>query len=451
MRVSPLAAAGSGNTAPGEPAADACPPSALRRCSRLPAATFAREHWDQAPLLSRAAELPALPASFADLLSADAVDEMVTGRGLRLPFFRMVRDGETLPVSSVTRSVMSGDRRISDMADPDRVREHFTDGATLVLQSLHRSHPPLVRFCRELADELGHPTQCNAYITPPGSQGFAAHHDTHDVFVLQVDGCKRWNIYPPVHPLPLADQSGAGRDEDGRLIAEDASPLLSVELQPGDALYLPRGYVHAAETAEARSIHLTIGVLVHRWHDLLRDLVTLAGRELSFREALPLSTACVGSDNSTDRLDVAAFLRRTAEWVEKADPDGLAALVRERLGRGRPVEPLGPLAAQRGVEEFDPDTLVRLRSGVSWTLDLDADEDRVVLRLPDRDVSMPRATETALRLALSGAPVCARELSTLTAASTSTGRQDAWLDVSGAVVLLRRLLREGALIPLAGP
>src|SRR5438270_3075944 len=54
----------------------------------------------------------------------------------------------------------------------------------------------------------------------------AAHHDTHDVFVLQVDGCKRWNIYPPVHPLPLADQAGVGRDEDGRLVAENATPLL---------------------------------------------------------------------------------------------------------------------------------------------------------------------------------------------------------------------------------
>jgi lysine-specific demethylase/histidyl-hydroxylase NO66 len=396
-------------------------------------------------MLSRASQLP---APFTDLLSAEAVDELVTGRGLRLPSFRMVRDGETLPASAVTRAVMSGDRRLNDMADPDRIREHFTDGATLVLQSLHRSHPPLVRFCRELADELGHPTQCNAYVTPLGSQGFAAHHDTHDVFVLQVDGCKRWNIYPPVHALPLADQAGVGRDADGRLVADDPTPLLSVELQPGDALYLPRGYVHAAETADDRSIHLTIGVLVHRWHDLLRDLVTLAGEDLAFRRALPLSVTGTGHEDPEARLDLAAFLRRTADWVEGADRDGLAALVRKRLGRGRPAEPLGPLAAQRLLAEFDAGTRVRLRSGVSWTLQADADQDRVVLRLPDRELSLPRATETALRLALSGAPMSASELCTLTAASSSP---EASLDLAGAVVLLRRLLREGALIPLAGP
>jgi hypothetical protein len=389
-----------------------------------------------------------LPGSFDDLLSASTVDEIVTGRGLRLPFFRMVSDGETLPASSVTRSVMSGDRRISDLADPDKIRENFAAGATLVLQSLHRSHPPLIGFCSALADQLGHPTQCNAYVTPPGSQGFAAHHDTHDVFVLQVDGRKRWNIYPPVHPLPLADESGVGRDDEGRLLPDDATPLLSVQLESGDALYLPRGYVHAAETADERSIHLTVGILVHRWHDILRDLVTLAGQDPAFRAALPLPAADLGGEGSTRPLDLAAFLRRTAEWVETADPDRLTELVRERLVRGRPPEPLGPLAAQRGAAEFDADTWLRLRQGVPWLLVPTPEETRIVLRLPDRDVSWPRGTETALRLALSGAPVNAGELSALTAASAD---QEAALDVAGAVVLLRRLLREGALIPLAGP
>jgi hypothetical protein len=193
---------------------------------------------------------------------------------------------------------------------------------------------------------------------------------------------------------------------------------------------------------------LTVGILVHRWHDVLRDLVTLAGQDPDFRAALPLPTADLGSEDNTRPLDLAAFLRRTAEWVEKADPEGLAELVRERLGRGRPAEPLGPLAAQRSQAQFDTDTWVRLRQGVDWTLVPAPEEARVVLRLPDRDVSWPRGTETALRLALSGTPVNAAELSALTAASAE---QEAALDVAGAVVLLRRLLREGALIPLAGP
>ena len=36
-----------------------------------------------------------------------------------------------------------------------------------------------------------------------GAQGFKVHHDTHDVFCLQVEGEKRWLVYPPVLELPL--------------------------------------------------------------------------------------------------------------------------------------------------------------------------------------------------------------------------------------------------------
>ena len=84
-----------------------------------------------------------------------------------------------------------------------------------------------MRFCRDLADELGHATQCNAYVTPPGSQGFAPHHDTHDVFVLQVDGHKRWNIYEPLIRLPLKSQPSQNLTGEGPLVPEGTEPVLS--------------------------------------------------------------------------------------------------------------------------------------------------------------------------------------------------------------------------------
>ena len=83
---------------------------------------------------------------------------------------------------------------------------HFADGATLVLQGLHRTWEPLLDFSQQLAADLGHPNQVNAYVTPPQSTGFSDHYDVHDVFVLQVEGEKRWRIRPPVHVAPLRDQ-----------------------------------------------------------------------------------------------------------------------------------------------------------------------------------------------------------------------------------------------------
>lgn len=47
--------------------------------------------------------------------------------------------------------------------------------------------------------------QCsNAYLTPPGSQGFAPHYDDIDAFIMQLEGAKAWKVYvDPDNLLPL--------------------------------------------------------------------------------------------------------------------------------------------------------------------------------------------------------------------------------------------------------
>ena len=93
----------------------------------------------------------------------------------------------------------------------DAVLRLFADGSTVVLQGLHRLWPPLIEFADQLAADLGHPTQVNAYITPPSSRGFSPHYDVHDVFVLQVAGEKHWRIHEPVLPDPLRTQPWTDR------------------------------------------------------------------------------------------------------------------------------------------------------------------------------------------------------------------------------------------------
>jgi lysine-specific demethylase/histidyl-hydroxylase NO66 len=89
------------------------------------------------------------------------------------------------PASRYTRSGGTG-ALVGDQVADDRVLELFLDGHTVVLQGLHRLWPPLIDFAGALTTDLGHPVQVNAYVTPASSQGFSAHYDVHDVFVLQV-------------------------------------------------------------------------------------------------------------------------------------------------------------------------------------------------------------------------------------------------------------------------
>src|SRR3954454_18058332 len=166
-------------------------PRGLSRPVATDRETFAAGYWGRSALLSRAADLP---APFTDLLGADAVDELVSARGLRTPFLRVAQNGATLADKTFTAPGGVG-AGIADQVSDTRLVELFGDGATLVLQALHRVWPPVIALCGGLAAELGHPVQANAYVPPPQNQGFSNHYDVHDVFVLQIDGRKRWQIH----------------------------------------------------------------------------------------------------------------------------------------------------------------------------------------------------------------------------------------------------------------
>ena len=141
-------------------------------------------------------------------------------RGLRTPFIRMAKAGRCSTRRRSRRRAGSG-AEIGDQVRDDKVAALFGEGATVVLQALHRTWPPVIDFCTRLAAELGHPVQANAYITPPSSRGFSAHYDVHDVFVLQLAGRKHWTIHEPVHPDPLRDQPGATAVGGGRAAAAE--------------------------------------------------------------------------------------------------------------------------------------------------------------------------------------------------------------------------------------
>jgi bifunctional lysine-specific demethylase and histidyl-hydroxylase NO66 len=97
-------------------------------------------------------------------------------------------------------------------------------------------------------------------------QGFAPHFDDVDVYILQVEGAKRWRVYAPLpgHALPRY----SSRDFED---AEIGEPLLDTVLRPGDLLYLPRGTIHqAAALEDDHSLHLTVSSEQRRsWADFL--------------------------------------------------------------------------------------------------------------------------------------------------------------------------------------
>lgn len=402
--------------------------TALARCVACPAQSFAEENWGRAPRLSRAAELG---ADFSDLLSVAAIDELVSARGLRTPFLRMAKDGAVQPAASFTRGGGAG-AGITDQAADDKVLAAIADGSTLVLQGLHRTWPPLVGFGARLAEELGHPVQINAYITPPQNQGFAPHHDVHDVFVLQVSGQKHWIVHRPVVDNPLDNQSFDGfKAKIAERVAEEA--LIDTTLEPGDALYLPRGTVHSAEALGETSIHLTVGVHPLTRYQLVRFLFDAVQDDPQLRVSLPMGADLADPDVLAPHLAATiAALRVSLERVPETQ-------IAERIGtnlmqRTRP-EAIGPLAQLAAADAVASETRLRRRRALRLRLVSGNGADgreSVKIVLLDRTIDLPASASDAVGVAVDGCAFTPADLPGL-------GPEE-------QLTLARRLLREGVLV-----
>jgi cupin superfamily protein len=266
---------------------------------------------------------------------------------------------------------------------------------------------PLARFCRALEAELGQPVQANSYYTPARSQGFAVHHDTHDVFVLQVAGEKQWRIYEPLLELPLKHQHYS------QALGEHGAPTQELTLRAGDTLYLPRGWLHDALTSESDSLHVTIGVNLHTWVDALRAALEECEEDLDFRRSVP-------EDGELE----ADLLERLAERLR---PDDVARRARARFVRGRRPVLDGQVEEVRALRSLTADTRLERRPTVI------ADLDDTTLSFEGKHVTFPEQAREELEAVFAAdAPFAAGEL-------------PGELDEESRLVLVRRLIREGFL------
>jgi bifunctional lysine-specific demethylase and histidyl-hydroxylase NO66 len=420
----------------------------LRRLVHVDPQTFARDMWGRAALLSLREDLPdGLPGELAvcDLFGPDAVDELVSRRGLRTPFLRVAKDGTTLGDAAFTAGGGVG-ASIADQVSDDKLLRLFDGGATIVLQGLHRVWPPLIEFSQALAADLGHPVQVNAYVTPPRSRGFDDHYDVHDVFVLQVDGEKRWRVHQPVHEAPLRDQPWT----DHRSAVEAAArtePVIDVVLRPGDCLYLPRGYLHAATALGETSTHLTFGV--HTWtrhhlaDELARAALSALADDVESRRSLPLGVA-VG-DASDIAEEVEAVRRVIADAIENVATDVVAARLAQRSRASGRAAPVGPLAQLRIANRIgDPDVRLRLRPHLAAAVENVPDghgrAGHPVLRSRAGDMDLTESDVPAVERLLAAARP--------TEAATPTGSPDTVADVLTDLDpdLVRRLVLAGVLV-----
>jgi ribosomal protein L16 Arg81 hydroxylase len=276
-------------------------------------AAFFRDHWEKKPL-----HLARRDAQYyRGLFSLCDVDSVIA---FTRPKFAEPEDFK--PGGGRTRNFIQGlladDDTSPSVVYPDvsDVHRAFARGKTLILGAMQQRWPAVAALCRVLEELFGCPVHTNLYLTPKGAQGFDAHFDTHEVFVLQVAGTKHWRFFGPARELPLADEWMPLEKEDIGPVTQEAF------LEPGDLLYMPRGHIHEAFTSDIASLHLTVGVKVHRWVDLLRQaLDDVAARDVRLRETLPFGLLSDGRvtvprERFRELLQAVADTARADEAVE---------------------------------------------------------------------------------------------------------------------------------------
>ena len=380
--------------------------AALERClDPVGAETFFAEHWERKPLVVARSE----PGRFDDLLSEADVERLVCSTAIRYPAFRLVREGGQLDLGSYTKDV-PWRPAFTKTADVRRVVAEWEAGATIVLQALHVNWLPLAIFCRQLEEALGLPVQTNSYYTPRGSQGFAVHHDTHDVLVLQVAGEKRWLLYDPLMELPLKHQRYS------KSLGDHGEPTDDIVLRAGDTLYLPRGWLHQAETSDTDSLHLTVGINAYTWLDAARAALDPLEQDPDLRRNV---------DGGDEAEAIAERLRA------QLDPEAVALRRRRRfLDTRRPIREDG-LTQLRALERLGVDTPLERRSTV--IADLEDREDGVGLVFEGKELRFPEQARVEVTACFEAdEPFRAADL-------------PGDLDEAGRLVLVRRLVREGFL------
>src|SRR5688500_12492091 len=336
------------------------------------------------------------PDRYADLLTLDTLDHFIASANLREGMVDLASQK-----SRIARDTyVDNSGRISSVG----IVENYLGGATVIFPHLHESLFNLGEFCRSLEEVFSCHVQTNVYLTPhvstegTANQGFPPHYDNHDVFIMQIAGTKAWRFYGvPVETPYRGEEFQVGRHEPGEISRE-------FTLNPGDCVYIPRGLMHDAQNVgSAPSLHITVGLIVKTWADLLLESISeLALSEPDFRRSLPAGFAAREFDREEARRH---YNRLTALIAAKASMDNAFDLLADNFVRARKPNVAGVIATAHASK---PGDRFKRRRFVPWNVA--DDEGKLVLIGPGGDLDFRAEDGDALERALSGAPFTAADL-----------------------------------------
>ncbi|XP_059208291.1 ribosomal oxygenase 2 [Centropristis striata] len=268
---------------------------------------FFRDYWEKKPLHLQRSD-PSTASYYQSLFQLSDLQSLCSHH------LEYCRDVNVVRCVNGKKKVLNKQGRVKN---GDLNKNFVQNKATIQFHQPQRFKDELWRIQEKLECFFGGLVGSNVYITPQESQGLPAHYDDVEVFILQLEGQKRWLLYTPTVPL-AAEYSVESEERIG-------SPTHEIIMKAGDLLYFPRGTIHQASTPAGvdHSTHLTLSTYQRMsWGDLLLDVFPslLSDRsktEVSLREGMPRRLLLGNSEGLDTCRQLAAGLRSLADEMER--------------------------------------------------------------------------------------------------------------------------------------
>jgi len=193
---------------------------------------------------------------------------------LRKPYFSVFKEGVWVRPEKIARTRKLNGQTVEGLASAAGIRAALAEGCTLKLNQMEDWHQPTRSLVRQIEAMVPAEVKAYTFYTPADNTGMLPHRDGSHVIAVQISGKKIWRLYvTPEH----IDARPGGVDVD------PAGQTHEFVMEPGDVLYLPHGYPHAATTAQgAPSLHVTLTLTEPGPLELLQGLLETLQEDSSY-------------------------------------------------------------------------------------------------------------------------------------------------------------------------
>ncbi|MGB3471873.1 MAG: cupin domain-containing protein [Erythrobacter sp.] len=179
--------------------------------------------------------------------------------------------------------------------------------ASIYVKRAELMHQALREMAADLARSGYFTVTFSLMYSPAGALSTPNHIDPCDVLAVQLHGQKSWTV------------DSAARVKDAHPLQSDPRPdnfafinAAEYTTQVGNALFIPRGFVHNAMASEVDSLHLVISLMPLTWRDVMAHLIQdLCDTNTAFRSSVLAMDD--HSDSEVAGVAVASWLRECSE------------------------------------------------------------------------------------------------------------------------------------------